>query len=155
MNPPTCATSGLDVILELFEIRFEYDTLGRIVGSRVDGSRPLFVLGRAREGCVWRFSVRVETAILRRVAKLAGREPALAYEPGVLVAPPERWAAIVRLFESRALDAHSSGTGSVMQERSARPEIVTRDGVAVGEIWTIDQSTGTPARVQPSASTMA
>ncbi len=131
MNRSTHATSGLELILELFAMRFEYDTLGRIVGSRVDGVTPRFVLGRSREGCVWRFSACVEPEIVRRVAKLAGRESAFPCDADSPSAPPERWAAIERLFDERPGESRAAET------KSASPERVTLEGVSVGEIWTI------------------
>ena len=132
MNHSTHATSGVERILEIFAMRFEYDTLGRIVRSRLDGVTPRFVLGRAQEGCVWRFSARVEPEIVRRVAKLAGRESAFPCNRDSPSAPPERWAAIERLFGERAGDCRASGASKAV------PEMVTLDGVVVGEIWAID-----------------
>ena len=132
MNRSTHAALGLDSILELLEMRFEYDTLGRIVQSRSGGVTPRFVLGRSREGCVWRFSARVEPEIVRRVAKLAGREPALADDPGARRTAPERWVAIERLLGDPSRGAQASRPVTVA------PEIVTLEGVDVGELWTID-----------------
>lgn len=132
MNRSTHSASGLESILEIFGMRFEYDTLGRIVRSRVDGVTPRFVLGRSREGCIWRFSAGVEREIVRHVAKLAGRESAFSSDPDSTSGPPERWASIERLFDER------SGESRAPSKSTASPELVTQEGVIVGEIWTID-----------------
>jgi hypothetical protein len=123
---------GLEVILETLEKRFEIDAIGRIVGFKHEGVMPRFVLGRSAEGCVWRFSSRVEPDVVRRIAKLAGREPGFPSDQEFPYPPPERLVMIERILASVAV--HESGfaqTGTVH-------DLVTRDGVMLGEIWSVE-----------------
>lgn len=119
-------TSGIEAILETLNAHYTFDARGRIVGSRVDGVLPRFVLGRAVEGTVWRFRADLPEASVRALARLAGREPGARFD-GELPAPPERLAALRRILES--------GEGVLSH---ARRESITRDGVAFAELWLFD-----------------
>lgn len=130
---------GLEMVLEALETRFELDARGHIVASRGDGITPRFVLGRSTEGCLWRFGPGLADETVRRVARLAGREPGLpehdargvplASAPGRPPAPPERLEAIARLLTPPA-DA-SSGPAAATAHR----EPLRRAGVLVAELW--------------------
>ena len=118
--------SGLDVVIESLDMRYEYDDVGRIVRVLGDGIFPRFVLGRSREGCVWRFSATLSPDLVRSVSRLAGREPGLAAAPGA--SPPERLVMIERLLSPEEAKADSVLT------------ILAADGtggVAVAELWTM------------------
>lgn len=128
----THAAIGLEVILETLEMRFEYDAIGRIVGFKHEGVMPRFVLGRSAEGCVWRFCSRVEPNVVRRIAKLAGREPGFPSDHEFPYPPPERLVMIERILASAA------GHGSGGAQTGTFHDLVTRDGVTLGEIWSIE-----------------
>jgi hypothetical protein len=123
---------GLEAILETLEMRFEYDALGRIVGTKHAGVTPRFVLGRSAEGCVWRFAADLEVHLIQRVAKLAGREPGFPSDRGSHYPPPERLVMIERI-----LDAAANREGNCPKKDTLR-EDVTREGVTIGEIWTVE-----------------
>ena len=131
MNQRPGTQSGLDLILESLERRYEYDEVGRIIRVLGDGILPRFVLGRSVEGCVWRFSADLEPDRVKAVAKLAGREPGFpittmtAIKTGVLPPPPERLVMIERLLSSEEA------------ESSAEHELLARDGVVIAELWRI------------------
>lgn len=117
---------GIETIIKELEERYEYDIKGRIMGVRGEGILPRFVLGRAAEGCIWRFGANLDPERLMAVARLAGREsgfPIAGKKPGL---PPERLAAIVRLLSVEGVDVE------------ARRETLTRDGVEIAELWTIE-----------------
>ena len=117
---------GLEtIVLELGE-RFEYDAIGRITGVRAGGVSPRFVLGRAAEGCVWRFGANLESDSVDRVARLAGRELGFPIAGERPVLPPERLVMIERLLAVGDVAARS------------RREGLVRGGVEVAELWTID-----------------
>lgn len=138
-------TSDLERCLEQLTMRYEYDSRGRIVGSRSDGVYPRFVLVRAAEGCSWRLAGGLPEALVIAVARLAGREAGLAglrglgggvagpsgqggsapAEPGG-APPPERLVMIERLFERAGVEV------------SSRREIVRHEGRAIGELWIFD-----------------
>jgi hypothetical protein len=126
MNVQRNRVGGLDVILAELDERFEYDTNGRITGARSGGVSPRFVLGRAAEGCVWRFSANLEQARVEAVARLAGRELGFPIAGEKPVLPPERLVMIERLLT----------TGDVAAE--SRRETLVRGDVEVAELWTID-----------------
>jgi hypothetical protein len=91
-------------------------------GERIDltdglSAAPLFVLGRTRLGCVWRFRTDVPVELVRGVAKLAGREPGLTDSP-LTAPPPERMAPILNLLSA-------CGAGS-----DAIRELVLQDSAA-------------------------
>jgi len=113
-------------------MRYEYDTRGRIVGTKPDGVTPRFVLGRSAEGCVWRFAACVETQTVRQVAKLAGREPGFPIDQESSYLPPERLVMIERILNSTG--SHSLACAGVGAVR----ELVTRNSVTLGEIWILE-----------------
>ena len=118
--------SGLETILAVLDNRYEFDTNGRLADVHGEGILPRFVLGRASEGCLWRFSVNLEPERVRAVARLAGREPGFPIAGGIPALPPERLVMIERLLAD----------GGV--ETDARYEVLTRGGVEIAELWTID-----------------
>ena len=120
------AIGGLEMILTVFADRYEYDANGRLVDIRSDGILPRFVLGRASEGCIWRFSTNVEPDQLSAVARLAGRELGFPIAGEKPAPPPERLVMIQRLLAREGVEA------------DARHEILTREGVEVAELWTIN-----------------
>ena len=85
-------------------------------GERIDlndglSAAPLFVLGRTRLGCVWRFRTDVPVELVRGVAKLAGREPKVyrAPSPSLLsvgISPIQECEQCCRLLISRLLSSH-------------------------------------------------
>ena len=109
------------------------DEQGRIDGSGVGGVLPRFVLGRAAEGCVWRFRFDLPPDLVVALARLAGRERGASFD-GELPAPPERLVALERL-----LSDPSGRLGEKANAPStAHRMLVTREGVTVGELWPID-----------------
>lgn len=119
--------TGLAFVLETLNARSRMDARGRIVGFRSEGVPPRFVLGRAAEGCLWRFGAALEDEVVVALARLAGREPGVRFE-GELPAPPERLAALQRLLDRTVGDVVPS---SVAPRRIP----VTPEGVALGELW--------------------
>lgn len=111
-------TSDLDAVLETLNALYTFDARGRLFAAVRGGVLPRFVLGRAEEGCVWRFRSDLEPGVVVALARLAGRESGARFE-GDWPAPPERLEAL-----RRVLDADAA-------VRSA----VTRAGVTVGELW--------------------
>ena len=137
MNSSPESALGLEVLLETIRARFEVDALGRILASTDDGDMPRFVLGRAEGGCIWRFRTGLASDLVRRVARLAGREPGFPNGTACLgdpqaAFPPERLVMIERLF---AADASTAATSTAAQTRH---EWVTQNGVCVAELWLID-----------------
>ncbi len=120
--------SGIDAILATLNAEYTFDARGRISGARHDGVLPRFVLGRAGEGCVWRFGAGLDGAEVVALARLAGRESGASFE-GELPAPPERLVALSRILASE----HDRD-----RARSARRSLVTRAGVVCGELWIFD-----------------
>jgi hypothetical protein len=118
-------TIGLEFLIGLLRVRYDYDARGRISVSLADGVLPRFVLVRSAEGCSWRFGARVPHEMVVGVARLAGREPGLGETPPRLASPPERLVMIERLFAASGGDV------------STRHEVVEREGVELGEIWTL------------------
>lgn len=114
---------GLGAVLETLSAHYTFDSSGRIAGASDGGVLPRFVLGRALEGCVWRFRSDLDQGIVVSLARLAGREPGARFD-GELPAPPERLVALGRL-----LDGTPPGGGEVLRE------LVTRSGVTCGELW--------------------
>jgi len=117
--------TGLEMILKTFEMRYEYDGSGRLFDVLGDGILPQFVLGRAVEGCVWRFRVDLESHLVNRIARLAAREPGFPIAGKTQGRPPERLAAIERLFSPEAVNFDT------------RHEVLTQNGVSIAEIWTL------------------
>lgn len=107
-------------------MRYEYDLNGRIAGVRGEGILPRFVLGRAAEGCIWRFSANLESQRVTAIARLAGKEPGFPIAGEKPVLPPERLVMIERLLANEGVEVET------------RREILTRDGVEIAELWTID-----------------
>jgi len=114
---------GVELLLERVKERFPMDAEGRIVGSDSDGLCPRFLLGRAVEGCIWRFGRGVPDTLVVVVAKLAGREPGLGERAAGSAPPPERLAAIERVFAREGASL------------ALRRELVEHEGVVVGELW--------------------
>ncbi|MAG30055.1 MAG: hypothetical protein CL908_04075 [Deltaproteobacteria bacterium] len=112
--------------MDLLEMRYEYDSMGRMLARPGVGDTPRFVLGRAAEGCVWRFRSDLDVDLINRVAKLAGRESAFPFGGEKPVCEPERLAMIGRL-----LGVDRAGI-------CTRRELVSRSGVEIADIWTID-----------------
>ncbi len=123
IGPDMTNTTGLAVVLETLKAHYTFDEIGRIVSQRDGGVLPRFVLGRAVEGCVWRFRSDLNDGIVVSLARLAGREPGARFD-GELPAPPERLMALGRL-----LDGVSAG------REAAQRVLVTRAGVTCGDLW--------------------
>ena len=121
------AIGGLETILTILADRYEYDANGRLAEMRGDGILPRFVLGRASEGCIWRFSANIDRDQLSAVARLAGRESGFPIAGEKPAPPPERLVMIQRLL------GREEGA-----EADVRHEVLTREGVEVAELWTID-----------------
>ena len=119
------AADGLDAIIEILEMRYAYDANGRLADVQGDGILPRFVLGRAPEGCLWRFRADLEKERVNSIARLAGREPGFPIAGKKPVPPPERLVMIERLLAEDGVDVDT------------RHEVMTRDGVDIAEIWTI------------------
>ncbi len=119
---------GLEMIIAELDIRYEYDTNGRIATTRGEGILPRFVLGRAAEGCVWRFCATLESKQVAAVSRLASREPGIPIAGEKPVLPPERWVMIERLLTSESVKVET------------RFEILARGGLDVAELWTIHAS---------------
>lgn len=126
MNRHQGTVGGLGTIIEVLEKRYEYDVNGRISGVRGEGILPRFVLGRAAEGCIWRFGATLEPERVMAVARLAGREPGFPIAGERPVLPPERLVMIERLLAKESAEVET------------RREILTREGVDVADLWTID-----------------
>lgn len=116
---------GLEKILEVLGARYEYDSNGRITGVQGEGILPRFVLGRAVEGCVWRFGADLEETRVKAVARLAGRELGFPIAGEKPVLPPERLVMIERLLAVENFEYETCR------------EILTRKGVGIAELWTI------------------
>ena len=123
-------SNGLERVLETLNTHYIFDARGRMVGSIDGGVLPRFVLGRAAEGCVWRFRSDLARDRVVALARLAGREPGASFD-GELPAPPERLVALERLLRSTRYP-----DGPARASVSQIP--VTRDGVTVGEIWRLE-----------------
>jgi hypothetical protein len=121
------------VILQILEKRFAYDAVGRVVACRNDGVMPRFVLGRSAEGCVWRFAASLDGELVVQVARLAGREPGFPIGQDPPHPPPERLVMIERILETprRQIPEQTAVRLSTSHEE------VTRNGVILGEIWTL------------------
>ena len=120
------ATNGLEAIIAALEIRYEYDVNERLVDVRGDGILPRFVLGRAPEGCLWRFAAGLEKDRMIAVARLASREPGFPIAGKKPAVPPERLVMIERLLSEEGVECVT------------RHEVLTREGVEIAELWTID-----------------
>jgi len=117
---------GLETILEELDARYEFNENGRLTYLRGEGILPRFVLGRAAEGCVWRFSTSVAVEQVNAVSRLAGKEPGFPIAGKRPVPPPERIVVIERLLAAEGIEVET------------HREILTRDGIEVAELWTID-----------------
>lgn len=129
---PARSTTGLEAILETFEMRYEYDLRGRIIGCKSGGVLPRFVLGRAAEGCVWRFSAGIGADVVSAVSKLAGRELGFPIDQTLPLPPPERLVMIERIL-GPVLGRDRPAGGQTPSR-----EVVTRDGVMLAEIWALE-----------------
>jgi len=125
MNPRRNILLGLDAIIETLAMRYEYDQAGRIIRVLGEGILPRFVLGRSREGCLWRFASHLESDRIKAVAKLAGREPGVPVSGQVVPTPPERLVMIERLLWPE------------VTSYTTKHERLARDGVAIAELWTM------------------
>ena len=124
---------GLEALVEILLNRFEHDDAGRLVGLRgesLDGVLPRFVLGRARDGVIWRFRSGLSTNLVQAVARLAGRELGIPIDTQKVTPPPDRLFAIERLF--------SESDGRREPHVTALREEIVRGGIAVGELWTLE-----------------
>ena len=138
---------GLDAVLERLALCFEYDSLGRIVGSRERnaGRRPRFVLGRAAEGVVWRFGCDVSAEVVGEVARLAARERGL-HVNGRSAVPPERLESISQrlgnppelIGEGNAVPRRASRGSRDGTKSRPRHEWVSSGERIVGELWSLD-----------------
>lgn len=150
MTASTHNVVGLDHVVAALARRYAFDDLGRIAGSSEcnEGRTPRFVLGRAREGIVWRFRADLDPMLVVEIARLASREKGIPID-GESKQEPERLAAIVkRVGRSDGATPHEGHTphpdaiGRPAQVVSAAPatrhEWVLHDGVVVGELWSID-----------------
>ncbi len=100
MSGITHAANGLAVIQDTLNMRFEYDGRGRIAAYKQshDLRLPLLVLGRCREGLIWRFRSLLRDDQVRDVARLCGRELSLGWVGEGIPRPPERWVMMERIF---------------------------------------------------------
>jgi hypothetical protein len=121
---------GLGAVLETLNDEYTFDARGRMVASRAGGVLPRFVLGRAAEGCIWRFRADLGREREVALARLAGREGGARFD-GELPAPPERIAALVQVL------ADAPASSSTLDKGTVRRDIITRGGVALGELWRI------------------
>ena len=133
MSGLTPVSDGLGAILEIFDARFEFDALGRILLTRNEGDTPRFVLGRSAEGCVWRFAASLERPRVIQIAKLAGREPGFPSDHPPPYPPPERLVMIERVLKGFAAGAPAQTSVRIKTDR----EVLERDGLVLAEIWTL------------------
>ncbi len=127
MNGHPSGPNGLESIIQTLEMRYEIDANGRLAGVIGGGSLlPRFVLGRAREGCVWRLGAHLEARSVVEVARLAGREPGFPIAGKSPMPPPERLVMIERLL---APDA---------KEIETKYEMFREGGDVIAEIWSIE-----------------
>lgn len=135
---------GLAAVLETLSTDYIIDPRGRLVAARDAGVLPRFVLGRAAEGCVWRFRGDLGCDLVVALGRLAGRESGARFD-GELPAPPERVAAIGRILAgapgslaaasaTRSTDFRAASAGNRPAEGILRA-LVTRSSVTLGEIW--------------------
>lgn len=142
--------AGLEVVLEALARRYAYDDVGRMTGSleQNEGGTPRFVLGRAREGVVWRFRSDLDPTLLVEIGRLAAREKGFPIGNGA-ARPPERLASIAKLLarHDRAVseeacrrepDAQASGERQNPDAPIARHAFVSADGVVMGELFAFD-----------------
>lgn len=125
MNKHPDTVGGLNRVLEELDSRYEYDSNGRITNVRGAGISPRFVFARAAEGCIWRFSANLAPDRITAVARLAARESGFAIVGEKPVPPPERLVMIERLLAVEGARAET------------HHEVLTRDGVGIAELWTI------------------
>lgn len=141
MSQLTHRRNGLVGVGNTLEMLFEYDVLGRIIGWQnpaSGGVLPLFVLGRAHLGVIWRFRSNIAPNLVRDVSRLASREKGFpsGYRMGgsgpgsglveTRATPPERLAMIERILSPE-----------IRKGSEARHEWVEAAGVRIGEIWTV------------------
>lgn len=129
--------TDLERVVQRLEDDLEFDERGRIVGFESHGSSPRFVLGRAREGIVWRFRADVPDDLVRDVARLAGREKGIPIATTGVPRPPERWLSIERHFSVSA-PFFSQGADSQAASVASRHTWITYGDHVVGELWSID-----------------
>ena len=131
---------GLDHVVAILARRYSFDPIGRIAGfaERDEGRTPRFVLGRAREGVVWRFRADVDPTLVVEIGRLAAREKGFPID-GTTAQAPDR-AAPTELAEGRT--PHSTPVDGKPDAGSAlslaRHEWVSHEDVVVGELWMID-----------------
>jgi hypothetical protein len=141
---------GLDRVVAILARRYAFDPVGRIAGfaERDEGRTPRFVLGRAREGVVWRFRADVDPSLVVEIGRLAAREKGFPID-GTTPQEPERLAAIRKRVDRAVPMAPVEGRtphsdpvdgqpGSGSAGLLARHEWVSHEGVVVGELWTIE-----------------
>lgn len=129
--------TGLEYVVEAIEQRFRVDSDGRLVMTHLGANVPRFVLGRAAEGCIWRFAADLPESQIRAIAKLAGREKGCAFG-GEGPAPPERLVMIARLLGPIASSGPNDTRGQDHVVPTPHRETMTNSGKIVGELWSID-----------------
>lgn len=106
------------------------------------------MLGRAREGVVWRFRADLHPALVVEIGRLAAREKGFPID-GTAPHEPERLSAIGKLFGNEARkprtegrDPHAGRDQDQADPGFAKPVIrhewVSHEGVLVGELWSIE-----------------
>ena len=127
-----------------------FDDLGRITGchDRHGGGTPRFVLGRAREGVVWRFRSGLDPGLVVEIGRLAAREQGFPID-GERAQAPERLAEIAKRIDrhdrTHAAEGHSPQILALEDEARRTPDApavrhhwVSHGANVVGEFWTID-----------------
>ncbi|MFK7895030.1 MAG: hypothetical protein AB8G23_04290 [Myxococcota bacterium] len=135
--------TGLETLVEALERRFVLDAEGRLSADAAAGAPvPRFVLGRAAEGCVWRFAADLSPRQIQSVAKLAGREKGCEMI-GESTLPPERLVMIARLLGEGTQSVgvgvgEDVGVGENGVVPTPRREFIREGGSIVGELWSFD-----------------
>ena len=123
--------TGLEAVLATLNEHYMFDDPGRIVAARAEGVLPRFVLGRAGEGCLWRFRFDLDRDRVIALARVASRERGVSFD-GELPAPPERMAVLERIL------SETMASPRLPRTLAARRGLVTRGGVTVGELWQVE-----------------
>ena len=130
----TDAASELEWMNSHLECLYVHDARGRMLrANQMEGlAAPLFHLGRTRLGNVWRFHVELGPEPLRALARLFGRETALA-TAAEAVPEPERLEACRRVLADAGvrLGHEHRGPAFHFPERVDAPdvEVASLDGV--------------------------
>ena len=141
MSALTHSKVALDFVVEALARRFVYDVLGRITGTGEghEGGAPRFVLGRAREGVVWRFRSDLDRNVVSEIARLAAREQGIPID-GDRAVPPERLVMIERRLAGVDSLTANEGTNPHSADTLTRRHswVSDDDGRVVGELWWLD-----------------